>query len=202
MDIIEKINILFNASGYVINSSIDGCIQMKSYLINNPSLKVILSEETCMADSNIPGSVVLDDCNFHESVNYSEFLVNKALRIDPSEGEFVAMNYRITSDFIAPFKVFAFFETVNEYKVELTIKLKSVYPKNNAASFVVVKFNVPKKASSVTPEVINNQGNQKTEYIESSNTVEWTIKKMPGETEYTLLNKINLPQASSVNAQR
>ena len=61
------------------------------------------------------------------------------------------MNYRITSDFVAPFKVFAFFETVNEYKVELTIKLKSVYPKNYAASYVVVKFNVPKKASSINP---------------------------------------------------
>lgn len=112
------------------------------------------------------------------------------------------MNYRITSDFVAPFKLFAFFETVNEYKVELTIKLKSVFPKNHAASWVVVKFDVPKKASSITPDVVNNQGNQKSEFIESTNSVEWTIKKMPGETEYTLLTKINLAQASSVNAQR
>ena len=65
VDIYEKINILFNASGYVINSSIDGCIQMKSYLVNNPSLKLILNEDIAMADSNIPGNVILDDCNFH-----------------------------------------------------------------------------------------------------------------------------------------
>lgn len=75
------------------------------------------------------------------------------------------MNYRITTDFTAPFKIFAFFETVNQYKVELTIKLKASFPKNMSASYVTVKFNVPKKASGVTPEVINNQGNQKSEFI-------------------------------------
>lgn len=36
VDLFEKITTLFNASGYVINSSIEGCIQMKSYLVGNP----------------------------------------------------------------------------------------------------------------------------------------------------------------------
>lgn len=63
------------------------------------------------------------------------------------------MNYRITTDFVAPFKVFAFFETVNQYKTELIIKLKSTFPKNSVASFVTVKFNVPSKASGVTPDI-------------------------------------------------
>lgn len=65
VDIYEKINILFNSSGYIINSSIDGCIQMKSYLNGNPALKLILNEDITMADTNTSGSVVLDDCNFH-----------------------------------------------------------------------------------------------------------------------------------------
>lgn len=71
IDIYEKLNILFNASGYVINSSIDGCIQMKSYLNGNPALKLILNEDVTMAESNTIGNVILDDCNFHECVNYS-----------------------------------------------------------------------------------------------------------------------------------
>jgi len=65
IDIYEKINILFNSSGYVINSSIDGCIQMKSYLTGNPTLKLILSDKLTLAESNSPGSIILDDCNFH-----------------------------------------------------------------------------------------------------------------------------------------
>lgn len=65
VDIYEKINILFNSSGYIINSSIDGCIQMKSYLNGNPALKLMLNEDITMAESNTPGTVILDDCNFH-----------------------------------------------------------------------------------------------------------------------------------------
>lgn len=86
VDLFERINILFNASGYIINSSIDGSIQMKSYLSDNPSLKIVLSEDITMADSNTPGNIVLDDCNFHESVNYGEFVLNKALKVSPPEG--------------------------------------------------------------------------------------------------------------------
>jgi AP-4 complex subunit mu-1 len=125
VDIYEKINILFNSSGYVINSAIDGCIQMKSYLAGNPSLKLSLNEDLTLADSGAPGSIVLDDCNFHESVQHNEFLTNKALKIMPPEGEFIVMNYRITSDFNAPFKIYPFFETETPYKVVLKINVRS-----------------------------------------------------------------------------
>jgi AP-4 complex subunit mu-1 len=51
---------LFNASGYVINSSIDGCIQMKSYLHGNPPLKLMLNEDLCMVGTtNTSASVIL-----------------------------------------------------------------------------------------------------------------------------------------------
>jgi AP-4 complex subunit mu-1 len=51
-------------------------------------------------------------------------LTNKALKINPPEGEFIVMNYRITTDFNAPFKVFAFFETETPFKLVLTVKVK------------------------------------------------------------------------------
>lgn len=87
VDVIEKINMLFNASGYLINSSVDGFIQMKSYLHGNPNLKLSLNDDLVTAGSNnTNGSVVLEDCNFHESVNYSEFEMTKALKITPPEG--------------------------------------------------------------------------------------------------------------------
>ena len=71
IDIYEKINILFNSSGYIINSSIDGCIQMKSYLVGNPALKLILNDDLTLAETNTQGSIILDDCNFHESVQHN-----------------------------------------------------------------------------------------------------------------------------------
>ena len=44
------------------------------------------------------------------------------------------MNYRITNDFPAPFKVMTFFETINQYKLELMVKVK--------LSLILVKINV------------------------------------------------------------
>lgn len=71
VDVYEKISMLFNSSGYVINSAIDGCIQMKSYLAGNPALKLMLNEDLTLAETGNPGSIVLDDCNFHETVQHN-----------------------------------------------------------------------------------------------------------------------------------
>jgi len=45
VDIYERISITFNTNGYVLNSNIDGTIQMKSYLAGNPELKLALNED-------------------------------------------------------------------------------------------------------------------------------------------------------------
>jgi len=45
---------------------------MKNYLKDNSLLKLKLINDLVIGKGNI-GSVVLDDCNFHESVNISEF---------------------------------------------------------------------------------------------------------------------------------
>lgn len=45
VDIFEKLTVLFNANGLMINSSIDGVIQMKSYLKGNPELRLVLNND-------------------------------------------------------------------------------------------------------------------------------------------------------------
>lgn len=47
---------------------------------------------------------------------------------------------------------------------------------------------------------MKNQGNQKVDYNESANSVEWAIRKMPGDQEYTIMTKITLPQATASQA--
>ena len=48
VDIFEKLSVLFNSNGAVINSSIDGVIQMKSYLRGNPGLRLVLNDDLCV----------------------------------------------------------------------------------------------------------------------------------------------------------
>jgi hypothetical protein len=45
VDILEKLTVLFNSNGFVVNSSIDGTIQMKSFLSGNPELRLALNED-------------------------------------------------------------------------------------------------------------------------------------------------------------
>ena len=52
VDIYERINITFNSNGYVLNSSIDGSIQMKSFLSGNPPLKLALNEDLIVGRQN------------------------------------------------------------------------------------------------------------------------------------------------------
>ncbi len=44
------------------------------------------------------------------------------------------------------------------------MQVKAVYPTDVVCSFLVVKFNAPSKATSVSCEITNNQGNQKADY--------------------------------------
>ena len=115
---------------------------MKSYLTGNPDLRLALNEDLVIGKStggNI-GKVVLDDCNFHECVNFSEFDTNKTLKIKPPDGEFTVMNYRITNDFVAPFRIFPFIDEVSNYKLELSLKVRATYPKDNIASHAIIRF--------------------------------------------------------------
>lgn len=78
---------LFNVSGYVINSSIEGYIQMKSYLVGNPELRIALNEDLIVGrQEGLTGRLVFDDCNFNECVDTKAFGSSKVLRIKPPEG--------------------------------------------------------------------------------------------------------------------
>ena len=108
VDIIEKLTVLFNAQGHVVNASIDGSIMMKSFLGGNPELRLALNENLVIGRDRAGGygALVLDDCNFHDSVRLDEFESTRTLHFLPPDGEFAVLNYRIsTGDFRLPFRL-------------------------------------------------------------------------------------------------
>jgi AP-4 complex subunit mu-1 len=169
VDIFERLSITFNSSGYVLNSSIDGTIQMKSYLAGNPELRLALNEELVIGRGSSGasgyGAVEIDDCNFHECVNLDEFTpAVRVLSFIPPDGEFTVMNYRITGDFRTPFRIFPFIETPSPFKVELIIKVRADIPDQNYGGNVSVCFPVPKCTSSVVCDLGAGAVGQATEY--------------------------------------
>ena len=63
-------------------------------------------------------------------------------------GEFAVMNYRVTGEFRAPFRVFPFLEETSPFKVELVVKIRADMPESNYGSNVVVRFPVPRNAAT------------------------------------------------------
>jgi len=141
VDLFEKITILFNSKGNVVNSCIDGCIQMKSYLKGSPELRLVLNEDMMVGKNSYGSSLAVDDVIFHSSVGLKEFESSKVLTINPPDGEFTVMNYRITKDFTAPFRIYAVIEESN-YKLELKIRIQANFSDKFFASNVLVKFSV------------------------------------------------------------
>merc|ERR1740130_1124877 len=45
VDILERLTVLMSANGAVTSQSLDGSIQMKSYLAGNPELRLALNED-------------------------------------------------------------------------------------------------------------------------------------------------------------
>jgi len=207
VDISERINITFNGNGYVVNSSIDGTIQMKSYLAGNPELILALNEELVIANevnagSAGPGMVEIDDCNFHECVKRDDFENLRLLTFVPPDGEFIVMNYRMTSDFRTPFRIFPFFELVSPYKVELIVKIRADVPEHNYGGNVTVQIPVPKSTSNVTCSIGVGAVGQHVEYIAKENKVVWKIKKFKGGSEQTVRTNITLNSAHSSSVRK
>ncbi|WVY89612.1 hypothetical protein V8G54_035126 [Vigna mungo] len=186
VDIIEKISITFSSSGYILTSEIDGTIQMKSYLSGNPEIRLALNEDLSIGrnvgaaygyrSSSGSGTVVLDDCNFHESVRLDSFDIDRTLSLIPPDGEFPVMNYRMTQEFRPPFRINALIEEAGS--------LKTLH-------YIRVSFELEPGAVGQT-----------TDFKEANKRLEWSLKKIVGGSEHTLRAKLTFAQESHVNVTK
>ncbi|CAM9265147.1 unnamed protein product [Phaeothamnion confervicola] len=199
VDILERLNVLFSAGGQVLNSTIDGCIQMKSYLSGNPELRLALNEDLVIGKGGGSyGSVVLDDCNFHECVRLDDFETLRQasfwkagkLSFIPPDGEFVVLNYRITGEFRAPFRLFPSMEEVSPYRLDVVVVVRMDVPEANHGSNVIVRVPMPRNTTSVSLD--GGGAGQSGEYMAAERKVVWTIKKFQGGSEVTLVAKATL----------
>jgi hypothetical protein len=99
------------------------------------------------------GSVVLDDCNFHECVHLDEFETARTLHFIPPDGEFSVLNYRVTADFRAPFRIFPTLEETGPYKLELVVLIRADIPEGNSGTNVQVRIPVPRGTAGVTTDL-------------------------------------------------
>lgn len=203
-DILEQLNVVFSSSGQVLNSSIEGRIQMKSYLAGNPELRLALNEDLVIGKQNQQsyGAVVLDDCNFHDCVQLDEFERDRVLHFLPPDGEFTVINYRMTGEFRTPFRIFPFVEELSSTNMELVLKIRADMPETNYGANVLVRVPVPKATATISLDTGTVAQGQLAEYRENDKQVRWVIKKFTGGAEHTLRAKINLGSAATPHTRR
>ena len=202
VDILERLNVLFSNNGYVLNSTIDGCIQMKSYLAGNPQLRLALNEDLVVG-KEVPRGVYggsnsaakVDDMNFNDCVNLTEFETARTLSFIPPDGEFVVLNYRITGEFATPFRIFPSIEEKEPKKIELVVLIRGEMASNHFGANVSVEIPMPKTGvAGVSCSLITAPGTgyAHAEYTASSHKIVWTMKKFIGGGEQTMRAKISL----------
>jgi len=195
VDIIERLTVLFNTAGSVVNCSVNGNIQMKSFLSGNPELKLALNEDLIIGKRNNQfGGVVLDDCNFHECVRMDQFESQRMLHFFPPEGEFSLLNYRVTADFAAPFRMHLKIADVDQYKVELSVIVKADLPEGHHGANVTVKIPMPRCTAGVTYEFPSGGPGMIADYVAKEKYVLWNIRKFVGGSELGLKCKITLQE--------
>ncbi|KAH8584622.1 clathrin coat assembly AP50 [Cryptosporidium sp. chipmunk genotype I] len=220
VDIFERISLVLNHSGEVSRFNIEGGILMKSYLIGQPELTLgfsnsIILREDDELDPSEPNnlfkdasSTIIDDCNFHESVNVNEFLNDKVLTLKPPEGEIIVMNYRISKGtFDVPFKFTTLIETSgnskkNSSKFDFVIKLKVDIPETTFATNLTMLCPLPEKTNTVSLETIHPliPIQQSSQYDNKSQRIVWKIKKIHGGTEIILKSKICFSFETDLNS--
>lgn len=204
VDIIEKISVTFSSSGYILTSEIDGTIQMKSYLSGNPEIRLALNEDLSIGrggrsiydynSSSGSGPVILDDCNFHESVHLDSFDVDRTLNLVPPDGEFSVMNYRMTQEFKPPFRINALIEEAGALKAEVILKVRAEFASSVTANTILVQMPLPSYTSRVSFELEPGVVGQTTDFKETNKRLEWGLKKIVGGSEHTLRAKLTFSQ--------
>ena len=195
VDILERVTVVVNAAGgETVTASIDGSIQMKSYLSGNPALKLSLNDDLVIAsdgrgDVAYSSSAVLEDALFHECADLTEFESSRIISLIPPDGEFVLMNYRIASFSKLPFRLYPSIELVASDRVDIHIAIRADLPDQNYGSNMVVSIPVPKGA---VRSVYSDVPGGTSEWIAGEDRIVWTIKKLAGGQEASCRARINL----------
>jgi AP-4 complex subunit mu-1 len=194
LDVLERLNVTFSPQGNIVQSEVDGCVLMKSFLGGTPDLKLGLNEDLQVGRGNSMSkfaSVCLDSVNFHENVDYSKFETERMLSFRPPDGEFVVMNYRVTTEYTMPFRILPTITPLGTYKLELLVKIRSDFPLSNSAAGVFVRVPTPRSTTSVTVEFGVGAVGQSYEYKPAEKVVIWAIKKFTGSTEHVCKIRIS-----------
>jgi len=216
LDVCEKINVLISKDGRIIKSYIDGHIDMKTHLSGMPVCKFGLNDSLSLTNDDISagflsqydvknkkaipkaaaGSVILEDCKFHQCVQLDKFDTDRLINFIPPDGEFELMRYRASENINLPFKLTPMISETGVSNYEFRLNLKSLFPSKLSASDVVVKIPTPPG----TIDVSFGSSGGKYKFSSEESAIIWKFNKFTGLTEHSITANISVAKTSATTA--
>nr|GMD82201.1 AP-2 complex subunit mu [Ipomoea batatas] len=207
LDIVESVNLLMSSKGSVLRCDVTGKVLMKCFLSGMPDLKLGLNDKIGLEKESqlksrptkrfllqahlfslLEKTIELDDVTFHQCVNLTRFNSEKTVSFVPPDGEFELMKYRITEGVNLPFRVLPTIKELGRTRMEVNVKVKSVFGAKMFALGVVIKIPVPKQTAKTNFQVTSGRA----KYNPAIDCLVWKIRKFPGQTEPTLSAEVEL----------
>ena len=160
--------------------------------------------------------IEIDDVSFHQCVKLGKFDTDRTISFVPPDGEFQLMSYRITDNVNLPFRVLPVVKELGRTRLEINIKVKSMFTFKLFATNVVIKIPLPKntavanvsaasgellratlcRAESLFGSLIDHSAvcrrAGKCKYEPEHGGVIWKLRRFPGDTEYFMSGAISL----------
>ena len=146
---------LLSNKGTVLKADVIGRVAVKALLSGMPECKFgindkLLMKNTSTTNKSSDKGIQIDDIKFHQCVRLGRFDRDRSITFIPPDGVFDVMTYRISENINLPFKIVP---VVQEYpdqnKIEVSIRLKSIFEESNFGQNVVCKIPVPSNTAQV-----------------------------------------------------
>lgn len=183
-----------SVKGTILRAEVSGEVQVKALLSGMPECKFGMNDKLLMqreppkpGQTNADKGISIDDLKFHQCVKLPKYDKERAITFTPPDGSFELMTYRITENINLPFKIIPVVK-VEGKKMEVHIKLKSIFDVSHFATNVALKVPCPKNTAVVNAQT--QLGRAK--YEPDQGGIVWRIKKFPGDQEAMLNCDIDL----------
>lgn len=212
VDILEKVNLSMSATGAVLKADVNGQIKFRTKLSGFPECKFGLNDslQLEMADGEganpymsdhddyderatslggrMPGSVMLEDCQFHQCVKLGKFDRDRTITFIPPDGEFELMRYRAVENINLPFRIIPQVREIGQTRVEYSVTVKALFGAKLHATDVVIRVPTPLNAAKTSQTCSSGR----VKYDPGENQIVWRVNRFPGGAEFNLTASVEL----------
>lgn len=202
VDIVERLSVVIGSNGVLMKADIEGEIRVKCYLPTCSEMRIGLNEEFSIGKSQLRGygmAVRVDECSFHQAVKLDEFDTYRILKVCPSQGEQILMQYQLSDELpcAPPFRLFPTVEKDYGNRLLIFLKLRCDLPPKSTALNVSVTIPVPKSSLSLSQEL--SSPDQTADLQLKNKAILWSIPRFPGGAQLSALFKVEVPGLSSAS---